>query len=409
MPTSTNISSPPDTPAAASIDGRLPQLSTGMRGETRNRSEATRRTTGEVLALWLAARAKSLNEIAGPVRGSLLVPIAWLLVALIAVADYAMGFEITLRFFYCVPLVLLAAARGTRPAVFMALLCDACWLAGDFIAGANYSSVFVPLANMLITLGIYLIVIWLLGGLLTLHREMERRVEERTAALTEEMAERSRLEREIVNISEKERSSLGHDLHDGLGQHFTATAMAAQSLARGLEDEGHGATGDAYRLVKFIEDGIGQTRQLAKGLLLVALEHDELPDALREMTRASAEQYRVPCDLRLSGDIETSDSAVATHLFRIAQEAVRNAARHGRAARIVVKVSGGAHELVTTIRDDGIGVPSDADRGTGMGMRIMAHRARIIGASFAVRRAGDRGTVVECRWRRPAISREQAK
>ena len=122
-----------------------------------------RRSTGEALASWLAARAKALDEFGGPARGTLLVPAAWALVALFAAADFAMGSEITLRFLYCVPLVLIVAARGTRPAILMALVCDACWIVGDVVAGARYSSLLAPLSNVVITLGVYLIVIWLLG------------------------------------------------------------------------------------------------------------------------------------------------------------------------------------------------------------------------------------------------------
>ena len=366
----------------------------------------SRRSIGEALAGWLAARAKALDEIGGPVRGTLVVPAAWALVALIAAADFAMGSEITLRFFYCIPLVLIVAARGTRPAIVMAVICDACWIVGDTVAGARYSTLIVPVSNGLITLSVYLIVIWLLDGLLTLHREMERRVQERTEALTHEMSERGRLEREIINISEKERWSLGHDLHDGLGQHFTATAMAAQSHARGLEDEGHAGAGDAYRLVRMIEDGIGQTRQLAKGLLLVTVTENELADALREMTVASALHFRVPCDLRIAGTLTTADATVATHLFRISQEAVRNAARHGKPRRIEVWVSGDERGIFMTIRDDGLGLPPPEVRGAGMGLRIMAHRARLIGAHFDVRRASEGGTVVECQWRRANIGDE---
>lgn len=362
-----------------------------------------RRSAGEALASWLAARTKALDAFGG----RFVVPVAWTLVALTAAADFAMGSEITLRFLYCIPLVLMVAARGTRPAIGMALVCDVCWIVADTTAGAKYSSVFVPISNMLITLGVYLIVIWLLGGLLNLHREMERRVEERSAALTAEMAERGRLEREIISISEKERWSVGHDLHDGLGQHFTATAMAAQSLARGLEDEGHSAAPDAYRLVRLIEDGIGQTRRLAKGLLLVSVEEDELADALREMTVASAEHFRVPCDLRIAGTLATVDASIATHLFRIAQEAVRNASRHGRPTRVEVWVSGDESGIFMAIRDDGVGLPPPERRGAGMGMRIMAHRAKLIGADFDVRRWDEGGTIVECRWSRLSHASER--
>ena len=365
-----------------------------------------RRSISETLVGWLAARAKALDEVGGPARGTRVVPAAWALVVFMAAADFSMGSEITLRFFYCIPLVLLVAARGTRPAIVMALVCDACWMVGDSVAGARYSTWIVPVSNGIITLSVYLIVIWLSDGLLTLHREMERRVKERTEALTREMIERGRLEREIISISEKERWSLGHDLHDGLGQHFTATAMAAQSHARGLEDEDHAAAADAYRLVRMIEDGIGQTRQLAKGLLLVTVNENELADALREMVVASAEHFRVPCDLRIAGTLVTADATVATHLFRIAQEAVRNAARHGKPRRIEVNVSGDENGIFMSIRDDGVGLPSPEQRGAGMGLRIMAHRARLIGAHFEVRRMGQGGTLVECQWHRGGVREE---
>lgn len=361
---------------------------------------APRRSTGESIAAWLAARTKALEKIGRPVRRGLVVPTAWLLVALIAVADFAMGSEVTLRFLYCVPIVLLVAARGTAPAVAMAFVCDLCWMTGDAIAGAKYSSLAVPVLNGLITLSVYLVVIWLLAGLLNLHHDMERRVRERTDALTSEMAERGRLEREIISISEKERWSLGHDLHDGLGQHLTATAMAAQSIARDLEDGKHASVKDAYQLVRLIEDGIGQTRRLAKGLLLVTVEQDELADALREMAVASTKQFRIPCELRLAGIVTTGDAAVATHLFRIAQEAVRNAARHAKAGSVELWVSGDESGIFMAIIDNGVGLPGPEERGFGMGLRIMAHRAKLIGAEFDVRCPPGGGTVVECRWAR---------
>ena len=266
--------------------------------------------------------------------------------------------------------------------------------------GASYYSSNVdPVLKGLIMLSFYLLVIWILDGLLSLHREMETRVAERTAALTNEMAERGRLEREIINMSEKERWSLGHDLHDGLGQHFTATAMAAQALTRDLEDDKHRLAADGYRLVRMIEEGIGQTRRLAKGLLLVTIEEDEFADALREMAASCGNQFRVPCEVRIAGRIAVNDTAVATHLFRIAQEAVRNAARHANASRIELRVSGDDGGLFMSIRDNGVGLPSVTSQGAGMGLRIMAHRANVIGATLEVQSDRHGGTIVECRWR----------
>jgi signal transduction histidine kinase len=353
------------------------------------------------MAEWLATRAPVLETWGGPLSAKFTVVLAWVLVAVIAIVDFFMGSEITLRFLYCVPIVLLVSARRISMAVFMAVACDLCWVIGDKIAGAHYSRPSVPLINGAITLGVYLLVIWLLAGLLNLHREMERRVEQRSAALTAEIAERGRLEREIIAISEKERWSLGHDLHDGLAQHFTATALAAQSLACDLDDESHASAVDAYRVVRMIEDGIGQTRRLAKGLLLVAVEGDELVDALREMAATCSAQLRVSCDVHIAGTLGTPDAAVATQLFRIAQEAVRNAARHARPTRIDLWVSGDETGIFLAVRDNGVGLPPVENRGGGMGLRIMPHRAKLIGAAFDIRPSLGGGTVVECRWTRP--------
>jgi signal transduction histidine kinase len=137
---------------------------------------------------------------------------------------------------------------------------------------------------------------------------------------------------------------------------------------------------------------------LAKGLLLVTVEADELPDALREMAAASVKQFRVPCELRLTGIVNARNAVVATHLFRIAQEAVRNAARHAKARGIELRVSGVEDGIFMAVIDNGVGLPAPSVRGAGMGLRIMEHRAKIIGAEFAVRRPPSGGTVVECRW-----------
>jgi signal transduction histidine kinase len=323
---------------------------------------------------------------------------AWVLAGGITLLDFLLGYEVTLRFVYCIPISLMVAVQGRRAALLLALACDAGWLAGDIAAGVRYSSAIVAIWNFLITLANYAFVIWLLGRLFALQRGLEERVQVRTAALVSEIAERERLERELMTIAEKERRSVGNDLHDGLCQHFTATAIAAQVLARRLEKEHHAAAADARGLMKLVEDGIGQTRQLAKGLLLVTVEIDGLATALAEMAASSTAQFRVPCEFRVAGAPTVRDVMVSTHLYRIAEEAVRNAVRHGKAGRVRLDLSGGEQSVRLVVDDDGVGLPGPELRGRGMGLRIMAHRAQIIGAKFTVGAAPHGGTRIECAW-----------
>lgn len=330
-----------------------------------------------------------------------LAAITVVLVLGIGVVDFLVGFEISVLVFYCLPVMLAVAALDWRFGAFVSFVSVATWMLGDIAAGANYSTGLVPWWNAGIALGTYLIVVWLFHIVRTLQREMEARVADRTAALTAEIRERERLEKAVLEISERERRSIGHDLHDGLGQHLTGTAFAGQVLGEKLqakllrEEEA-----DAWKIVRLVEDGIEKTRRLAKGLLLAEIEHDGLVDALQELATDVTTQFGVTCKFRASGDCDVPEGGVATHLLRIAQEAVRNGIRHGHARRVELSLTGQPADLTLQVRDFGTGLPAPEQRGDGLGLRIMAHRARMIGGVFAVAAAEGGGTIVTCRLRR---------
>ena len=320
------------------------------------------------------------------------------LVVAVGAVDFAMGFETSLLVFYFLPVCVAVASVGWRFGVVTAVASVATWLTGDFAAGAHFANPFAPWWNALIALGTYLLLIWLLSSLLALHREMEERVRQRTAALTGEIAERERLEKIVLEISERERRSIGHDLHDGLGQHLTGTAVTGHILAEKLAERGASEAPDARKLVSLVKTAIEQTRQLAKGLLLAEISPQGLPSALHELAAATAAQFRVACVFSCDERIALPEGGTATHLYRIAHEAVRNAARHGRARRIEVALAAaGVGAITLTVRDDGAGLPPAGARGEGLGLRIMAHRAQIIGATFAIESPAGGGTVMTCR------------
>jgi signal transduction histidine kinase len=226
---------------------------------------------------------------------------------------------------------------------------------------------------------------------------MEERVRQRTSALTKEIAERERLEKVILEIGERERRSIGRDLHDGLGQHLTGTALTGQILSEKLRARNAEEAAEAQKMVGLVNAAIEQTRHLARGLLLEAIEPEGLPSALQELAATTTEQFRVSCVFRREGGVTLDESGTATHLYRIAQEAVRNALRHGRPRRIDITLASGERGMTLAVSDDGVGLPRTAATSPGLGLRIMAHRAVIIGASFSIEAPSEGGTLVVCR------------
>ncbi|MFY9924689.1 MAG: sensor histidine kinase [Opitutaceae bacterium] len=343
----------------------------------------------------------SIVSITNPSHRRRLVAFTFILVLVIGVADYLTGFELSLLVFYLLPICLAVASVGWRFGVVTSVLSIATWLTGDFAAGAHFSKTLVPVWNSLIALGTYLMVVWLLSSLLALQREMEARIRQRTAALTDEIAERERLERAILEISDRERRSIGHDLHDGLGQHLTGTALVAHALGARMADRKADEAQEMKKIIGLIEDGIEQTRNLAKGLLLAEIEREGLAIALQEFAAATSQNFRVECVCRCEGNAAFEENGTATHLYRIAQEAVRNAVRHGRAKRIDIALEDRGGKVVLSVHDDGTGLAPPGSRGEGLGLRIMTHRASIIGASLAVTAQPGGGTLVICTLARP--------
>ena len=327
-----------------------------------------------------------------------LVALAFAALIFVGLVDYWVGYELSVLIFYLLPVSLAAWYVGRGFAVLISFLSVIVWIAGDIGAGATYANKIVFAWNACIVLAFLLVVAILLGSLRTAFLELERRVRQRTLALTDEMAERDRLEKEVLEISEREQRRIGHDLHDSLGQHLTATAMAGQVLsndlsARKLDQD----AGRAERVVEMIEASIDLTRGLARGLSPVTLETDGLTGALVELADTMTERFGVLCELHCDPATSVIDSAIAIHLYRIAQEAISNAVRHGGARRVDITLEEEEGQLALCIHDDGRGLPPVASRRPeGLGLRIMAHRARIIGGALNVSARAGGGTTVRC-------------
>jgi len=317
------------------------------------------------------------------------------LLVVIGFIDYQTGYEMLFSVFYLLEVALAAWFVGRWFGLLMSVLSVVVWIGGDMAAGARYHQPWIPIWNALILLVFYLIVVWLLTNLRLLQRELEIRVSERTRALTREMGERQRLEEEILAISEREQRRMGHDLHDGLCQHLTATALAGQVLDERLSARGLPEAAAAAKVVRLVEEGINMARSMARGLYPVEMEAEGLMAAFQDLADNITRSTRVRCVFECRLPVLIHDDSVAAQLYRIAQEAVRNALQHGRPKRIGINLSEHQGQVSLTVEDDGAGLPEGGAR-NGLGIRIMAHRAAMVGGRFAIEPAPTGGTIVTC-------------
>jgi len=319
-----------------------------------------------------------------------------LLLLLIGFVDYLTGFELMFSTFYLLEVGLATWFVGRGFGFVSSVLSVAASIGGDMAAGAQYARTpLTPIWNALILLVLYVIVVQLLTSLRSLHRELGGRVEQRTQALRHEMAERQRLEEEILQISEREQRRIGHDLHDSLCQHLTATALAGQVLDERLAAKHLPEAADASKVVQLVEEGINLARNLARGLYPVEMEAEGLMAAFQELAGNISQGAKVSCVFQCDPPVLIHDDAAATHLYRIAQEAVRNAIRHGKPRHIGIHLAEQNGTVKLTIEDDGAGLP-ESDQHSGLGIRIMEHRSAIMGGSLSIEPGPTGGTIVTC-------------
>jgi signal transduction histidine kinase len=331
------------------------------------------------------------------------------LVVIVGVADYLAGFERSFLVFYLVPIGLGAWFINWRFAVLLSVLSVTIWIAGDIAAGAVYSSTSVPFWNAGIAATFFLIVTALLSKLRSVLNELEERVRQRTAALRGEIEKRKRLEKDVTEVTERERRHIGHELHDTVCQHLTATSLSLQVLSGKLADASLPQAKDADHGVQLVEDAIDLTRQIAQGLFPLELEGAGLPGALVELCRRMANRYRIKCEFKSDLHELTLDSNTAMHLYRIAQEAATNAAKHGHVSHVSVELRQLNRNLILNVTDDGIGFPEPLPESPGLGLRIMSSRAGMIGGSVSVKNRPEGGISVTCRLAVPSNESKSRK
>lgn len=208
--------------------------------------------------------------------------------------------------------------------------------------------------------------------------------------------DRKHLESEILEISEREQRRIGQDLHDGLSQRLRGIAYLSHVLAEEMVQQSLPAARDARRITQLLGKAILEAHGLARGLFPISLEADDLRSALGELAANIHDIYKISCRLICAKPVLIADRSTAMHLFRIAQEAIQNAIKHGKATRVVIRLSKKNETVELAVKDNGKGLPNHFEKRQGMGLKIMDHRASMIGAELQVQRVPAGGTLMLC-------------
>jgi PAS domain S-box-containing protein len=201
--------------------------------------------------------------------------------------------------------------------------------------------------------------------------------------IVRDVTEQRALQEEIVRIATIEQRRIGQELHDNTQQELTGLGLLAETLSESLARDGNAGSEVARKLASGIAEANRGVRALAKGLVPVPVDREGLMVALGELTRKTADEHGIQCRFECPQPVKVADDSAALHLYHIAQEAVTNAVKHARASAVSVGLHADARNLSLEICDDGVGVDRQAQRGDGLGLRIMEHRCGLIGGQFS--------------------------
>jgi signal transduction histidine kinase len=325
------------------------------------------------------------------IRQSPILAFAEALASLFAITwlDLATGHQVSLVLFYTAPIIFAVWLCDNKSVFVIAGLAGVLWSWADLVLGHSYSNETVQMWEIAIRFAFF----FLIGVAGIAVREKQRASSARISLLEHTQ----KLEKQIIEVSEHEQQRIGQDLHDGLCQFLAAIGCAATSLKIDLEDKGlNQFATNAAEIEKLLSESVKQARDLSHGLVPVQLDDAGLPAALRELATSTSHLLSVQCTFECTTETPAGLNGKAAHLYRIAQEAIHNATKHGKAHKIDIRLSANASATSLSITDDGIGFPKSESELDGVGISIMRYRANLMDGEFAIEDANNGGTVVSC-------------
>jgi signal transduction histidine kinase len=328
--------------------------------------------------------------------------LCFLAVLAIGVIDYVTGYQISVMFFYAIPVGIAAICVGPGYALLLGIAAVAISRGTDILSGMPYPGHAVFVTNCAIPLAFFIIVVASLYLLNQVRKGLESTVEQRNRALLQEMHERGRLERQVIELSEREHRRFGQELHELVTQELSAIAIDAHLLTRNLIAGQHEEAEHARDIALKVDRALTKARNLARGYFTLGFDAAGFAEALREITGRTEKATGITCLTHCVDDLAIGNEDATIQLFRIAQEALQNAAHHSAATRINISFERRDDHFSLIIEDNGKGLTPSAQDGKpprkekGLGLSIMAYRAGLIGGKFLTERCPSGGTRVIC-------------
>jgi len=303
--------------------------------------------------------------------------------------DFITGYEISFFLFYAGPILFAVWFLDLQRTALIVLVSAIVWWWADWQDAHPYFASWVQIWETAVRLIFFSFVA--VGG----HAIKSRR--DSMEAWLADMRRLRELERDIVQASEREQQRIGADLHDGLCQYLAGLTCVTGSLRDDLSERYQPEAETAAELHELLKDAIVQARNIARGIAPVNMDEAGLASAIEELAANTRRLNEIDCTFEPEGEVLISNRDMAVHLYRIAQEAISNAVRHGHVSRIEIGLAIRDGHVILTIQDDGTGIGTAEIQNPGMGLRSMRYRAGVLNGAIEISPGASGGTRICCR------------
>ncbi|MFO1498041.1 MAG: histidine kinase [Verrucomicrobiota bacterium] len=322
---------------------------------------------------------------------------ALVLLAGIGLLDWFITSEISVSTLYLVPVGLVAWSMGRVGAISMSLLSSAVWFAAEAVGRQPHTTGGEAFWQAVSRFCFFVVTGLLIDRIHALTANLEGVVQARTVALEKEVVRRKELEKEAAEITNREQERIARELHDELAGYLAGIAFRVKVLAESLDRRGAAEAGEARDLVGLVNRATDQVRGLARLLVPIEGPDRDLSAELSRLGREVETVFGITCPISVANQLPKLTTNQCVELYRIAQEAVRNAVRHSKAELVQISVTVETDRLVLSVRCDGLPWEPSSAPSEGLGLRIMHHRTEMLGGTLSISPLEEGGALVICR------------